>query len=300
MTFELHHLQVDAAPPGAEDWAFTRHSRLVVRGGIRWHVQVTGSGPGLLLVHGTGASSHSFRELMPLLASRFTVVAPDLPGHALTEAPSRFAPSLPVIAAALEELLAALDIVPAVAVGHSAGAALIARMTLEHAIQPQLLVGLGAALTPFRGVARALFPSTALALSLASKLVPLRLGDESHVKRLLLRTGSSLDRSGVELYRRLSARPSHVAGTLAMMAHWDLEPLHEDLPTLRVPLLLLAGERDRAVSVAQQRDAASRVSGARVVVVEGAGHLLHEEQPGTVARLITGEVDAVLRAATRR
>jgi magnesium chelatase accessory protein len=274
------------------DWPNGQHSRFVERGRIRWHVQIMGSGPALLLLHGTGASSHSFRALMPLLAERFTVVAPDLPGHALSEAPASFEPTLPAMAAALDELLEALELgKPPVAVGHSAGAALIARMTLDRTITPRLLVGLGGAFVPFRGVARALFPRTARLLALASKVVDLRVRDTEIVRRVLESTGSVLDHEGVELYRRLSERPAHVAAVLSMMASWDVEPLFRELPDLEVPFLLIAGEGDRAVSVAQQRAVTARTPHARLVVVPGAGHLLHEERPAAVARLIFDAVD---------
>jgi magnesium chelatase accessory protein len=278
------------------EWPQTEHSRFVERGGIRWHVQVMGSGPTMLLVHGTGASSHSFRDLMPLLAERYTVVVPDLPGHAISTAPPLFEPSLPATAAALDELLEALQMTPTVAVGHSAGAALIARMTLDRAIAPQLLVGLGAALVPFRGVARAIFPPTARFLahtSLAARLIALRARDGNNVARVLAGTGSALDERGVELYRRLTARPGHIAAVLAMMASWDLEPLYAELPDLDTRFLLVAGERDRAVPLSQQREIADRAPGARIVVVPGTGHLVHEEAPARVARLILDEGDAM-------
>ncbi len=54
---------------------------------IEWHVQQMGQGPKLLLLHGTAASTHSFRALAPLLAPHFTLLIPDLPGHAFTETP---------------------------------------------------------------------------------------------------------------------------------------------------------------------------------------------------------------------
>ena len=262
-----------------------RH-RAVVRGGIRWQIRIQGSGPALLLLHGTGASSDSFDALMPLLAQRFTVIAPDLPGHAGSTAPPTFEPSLPATAAALGELLVALDVAPVIAVGHSAGAALVARMTLDGIIAPELLVGIGAALVPLRGVARALLPRTARLLALTSRLVPLRIRTTDSVGRLLWSTGSTLDESGVERYRALSERPAHVAAVLEMMASWDLEPLFDDLPRLRTPLLLLAGARDRAVPLRHQQAVADRAPGARVTVVPGAGHLLHEELPFAVAALI--------------
>jgi magnesium chelatase accessory protein len=268
------------------DWPLSEHSRFVDLGGIHWHVQIMGKGPPLLLLHGTGASTHSFRALMPLLADHFTVVAPDLPGHAFSDAPSSFEPSLPITAAALNELLWKLKIKPEIAIGHSAGAALIARMVLDRSIEPRLLVGLGAALVPFRGVARTIFPHTARLLAVASKVVDFRVTRMQSVWRLLEQTGSSLDDEGIELYRRLSERPSHVAAVLSMMASWDLDPLYADLPQLKVPFVLIAGQNDRAVPVAQQREAAARIPNAQVIVVEGVGHLLHEEKADVIARII--------------
>lgn len=273
---------------GAEgrDWPHREHSKIVRRGGIQWHVQTMGEGPPLLLLHGTGASTHSFRELMPLLATRFTVIAPDLPGHAFSRTPQWFEPSVPAMAAALGSLLDVLEVAPTVVVGHSAGAALAVRMTLDGLIEPRLLVGLGAALVPFDGMAAALYPRTARLLSMASRLIPLRVQHTEQVERMLRSTGSSIDAQGIELYRRLSERPSHVAAVLAMMASWDLAPLFAELPRLVTPLLLLAGANDRAVPLTQQHAIVARTLHGRLVVVDGTGHLLHEEQPATIARLV--------------
>ncbi len=85
------------------DWPNREASRFVTAGGLTWHVQEAGEGPVLLLVHGTGAATHSWRGLMPLLARDFRVIAPDLPGHGFTD-PLR-TPSLPRMARALAELL---------------------------------------------------------------------------------------------------------------------------------------------------------------------------------------------------
>jgi magnesium chelatase accessory protein len=274
------------------DGSFSPEVRVIDHRGFRWHVQIAGSGPVMLLLHGTGASSHSFRDLLPLLAARYTVVVPDLPGHAASRMPASFAPSLTGMAGALGGLLAILDVAPEVAIGHSAGAALVARMTLDGALAPRLLVGLGAALYPLRGLAGALLPPTARLLALASRVVDLRVRGTVKVERLVRSTGSTLDRGGVEQYRQLSERPEHVAAVLAMMASGDLEPLFADLPRLRTPFLLLAGQHDRAVPAWQLREAAKRCPAARVVLVQRTGHLLHEEQPGVVARLILDELRA--------
>jgi len=282
------------------DWPNRQASRFVARGGIRWHVQTMGSGPTLLLLHGTGASTHSFRALMPLLARRFQVVAPDLPGHAFSSVPPRFQPTLAASAAALDELLTELQLQPEVAVGHSAGAALAAQMVLDGSLAPRLLVALAGALVPFRGAATALFAPAARLLaqsSLAPRLLALRARDRRSVERLVRSTGSSLDERGVDLYQRLACCPGHVSVVLQMLALWDLEPLFAALPRLPGKLLLLAGEADLAVPVAQLREVQARVPGSRLRVVPGTGHLLHEEQPDAVTRLILEELDAGGRVA---
>ena len=248
-----------------------------------------GSGPALLLLHGTGASSHSFRDLMPLLAKDFTVVAPDLPGHAFSVAPPSFEPSLPDTAEAVRELLSELSLSPTVAIGHSAGAAVIAQMALDGAIDPRLLVGLGAALFPLRGVATSFYAPTARVLSrsgLAAQLIAVQARVRDNVDRMVRSTGSILDRRGIELYQLLARCPGHIASMLAMLARWELEPLFARLPGLNKPFLLLAGELDRAIPLWQQREVAARMPDARLHVVSGTGHLLHEEQPAAVARLI--------------
>ena len=257
-------------------------------GPMRWHVTTMGRGPVALLLHGTGASSHSFLGLMALLAEHFTVVAPDLPGHALTRVPPSFVPSLPNMAAALGRLVARLDQRPRVVVGHSAGAALAARMTIDRAVEPTLVVGLAAALVPFPRLARAVLSPAAelLSRSVVPVLIASGFARTRRVDRIVRSTGSALGPYGIERYRRLVERPEHVEGALSMMAQWDLAPLYDALPRLDVPFLLLSGGRDRAVSVAQTRAASARLPRATMVVLEQAGHLLHEEQPQRVSRLI--------------
>ena len=60
-------------------WPHREASQFITIGGAKWHVQRMGSGPTLLLLHGTGASVHSWRGLMPMLARTHEVIAPDLP-----------------------------------------------------------------------------------------------------------------------------------------------------------------------------------------------------------------------------
>src|SRR5664279_5998450 len=133
-----------------ELWPNRSASRFVEAGGQRWHVQLFGNGPPLLLVHGTGAATHTWRDLAPRLATRFTVIAPDLPGHGFTTAPRTDLLSLDGMAKELGILLDTLEIKPVAGVGHAAGMAVLLRLALGRETPVKSLVGINAALTPPR------------------------------------------------------------------------------------------------------------------------------------------------------
>lgn len=275
------------------DWPHRAASRFVQAGGLSWHVQEMGQGPTLLLLHGTGASTHSWRDLMPLLAHDFHVVAPDLPGHGFTEAPERDRLSLPAMARGLTALLGKLGVEPEGIVGHSAGAAIAMQMVLTRAVDPSCLISLNGALLPFKGVASQLFPSVARLLALnplVPRLFAWRAGSTDAVTHLLEGTGSRLDARGQGLYQRLFSNRVHIGSTLGMMANWDLEALGRSFGRVGVPVLLVVGAGDRAVPPADAREVARRLPEARIETLPGAGHLAHEEKPAEVAALIGAEM----------
>jgi len=287
-------------PAERDSWPHAAASSFHVAGGLRWHVQRMGSGPELLLVHGTGASAHSWRGLAPLLAKRFTVIAPDLPGHGFTQRPPAHRLSLPAMAEALESLVDALSIRPMIAVGHSAGAAILIRACLNEGPRdgfvPRGLVSVNGALLPFRGAAGYLFPPLAKLLflnPLAPRVFARRARLRERVARLVRGTGSELDAAGIELYARLFETPGHVAAALGMMANWDLHGLAGNLGALDLPLLLIAGENDRAVVPDDAGRVSAMVPGSRVERLRGLGHLAHEEDPDAVASLIGRFADEV-------
>lgn len=274
-------------------WPHARSSSFHDADGLRWHVQRMGEGPPILLLHGTGASTHSWRGLAPLLAGDFTVIAPDLPGHGFSECPPQRRLSLPAMAAAVAALVDVLEIRPVAVVGHSAGAAIAIRCCLDASLAPEFLISINGALMPFRGPAGWLFPPLAKLLfvnPLTPRIFARSAGNRERVERLIRGTGSELDQAGIELYARLFRSSGHVAATLGMMANWDLYRFARELPALKAPLHLLVGENDRAVSPGDAERIRRLVSGAQVRRMPRLGHLAHEEDPISVAEAINGIV----------
>jgi len=271
------------------DWPNRDFSTFVEAAGIRWHVQRMGEGPSLLLIHGTGAATHSWRGLLPLLAQRFSVVAPDLPGHGFTQSPPADRLSLPGMSADLGALLRKLEVRPEVAVGHSAGAAILARMCLAGRMSPRLLVAVNGAFMPFGGAATHLFSPLAKLLVLNPLVPRVFAWQASHagaVERLIANTGSTIDQEGVALYRKLVRNPVHVAAALRMMANWKLEPLLHDLPRLAPALVLMTAANDRSISPTVAQQVRAILPSAVIERLPGLGHLAHEEQPQLIAHLV--------------
>ena len=270
-------------------WPLHACSRFVGAAGMRWHVQQLGAGPPLLLVHGTGATTHSWRSLAPLLAPHFTVTAFDLPGHGFTAGTPKGGMSLDAMSAAVAQLLATLQVFPTFAVGHSAGAAILCRMALDGQAVARHIVSLNGALLPFHRLQRLLFGPVArlLAVSpLAARAVAWSARERGAVLRLLAGTGSVLDTTGVDLYWRLVRSESHVHGALRMMAQWNIETLEHELPRLPVPLTLIVGDADLMVPPAQAERVQRMLPHADLVRLPRLGHLAHEEQPEAIAAII--------------
>jgi magnesium chelatase accessory protein len=271
------------------DWPNRAFSEFVLAGGVRWHVQRMGEGPVLLLLHGTGAATHSWRDFAPILAENFTLIAPDLPGHGFTSSPPYEQMSLPGMAAAVGALVDTLQVRPELALGHSAGAAILIWACLEGRIAPQGLISINGALMPWRGLPGHIFSPVAKLLAgsgLVSRLFAWRAGNRREVERLVESTGSTLEPIGLDLYQRMIRFPSHVRATLSMMANWDLALIEQALPKLPAPLYLIVGEGDMTVSPREARRVRERLPSAELIALPGLGHLAHEEQPAEVAAVV--------------
>lgn len=271
------------------DWPHRAASRFVQAGPLTWHVQEMGEGPAVVLLHGTGAATHSWRHLMPLLAQDHRVIAMDLPGHGFTRGRPSGGLTLPGMAAAVTALLNTLEVRPERLIGHSAGAAIALRMIREGFAVPEV-IGLNAALSPFPGFFAPLFQGLARALVL-NPLVPRLFAASARTSgdtgRLLVRsTGSQIEADGVRCYAMLLGNALHCRGALEMMAGWDLAGLQRDFPGITVPVRLIHGAKDAAVPTSSVEQAAKLLPQATLSVLAGLGHLAHEERADLVAEAI--------------
>jgi len=272
--------------------------------GQPWVFTQLSEGPrAILALHGTGASSHSFRPLAEQLQGRWALWAPDLPGHGASPLAPGFRPTRQALAASLGDALSILAVPWALALGHSAGAAILLQHRLEASAGGRVPLPLGLlapALLPLAGLQRWLFPAAAELLarnpSWLSRLVA-RSTPERLARRLIADTGSTLPQAQLQGYADLLAQPSHGEGALALMRHWDLRSLTPALPQVRDPVLILTGTADRTYPRPPRAALEPHLPRAAWRSFPGLGHLLHEEAPVEVGAAITGWFlgDALMR-----
>ena len=272
-----------------QDWPFRAHGRRLRATPHEWWVVEVGPADAeqIVLLHGAGGSGHSFRALIPLLAARYRVIVPDLPGQGCTRAGGLRRLGLDAMAEDMLRLFQVAGYAPRLVVGHSAGAAIALR--LAEMMPLRAVVGINAALGTFDGAAGVMFPLMARVLAatpFVATAVSRLWGNAATVNKLLAGTGSPLDAAGRAQYLRLVQDADHVGGTLGMMAQWQLEGLMARLPALKTPVLLIASDKDNAVPMTVSQDAARHMAHADFAALSGYGHLVHEEAAEVVAEVM--------------
>jgi pimeloyl-ACP methyl ester carboxylesterase len=254
-----------------------------------------GSGPVIVLVHGITSSSRTWSTVVPLLAERHTVIAPDLLGHGASGKP-RGDYSLGAHASNLRDLLLALGHERATVVGHSLGGGI----ALQFAYQfPERLERL--ALVSSGGLGRE------VSILLRAATLP---GAEYVLPVLSGRPVRGVTSTAVKALGRFGIRPGTDAvgigegfGSLG-----DVEARRAFLHTARsiiepsgqrvsasdrlylaswLPTLIVWGENDRMIPVAHGRAAAEAMPDSRLEIFEGAGHFPFNEDPERFARVVT-------------
>lgn len=297
--FESYRTQLGQV---GDRWPHDEFSREIRAAGLRWRVQVAGSGPDLLLLHGAGGSTHSWAGLLGPLSKEFRVVAPDLPGHAFTSALPADRSRLSDMAKAVTRLLDAADVKPAGIVTHSAGAAVAVEMMLSGAVRPGAWAGLAPSLVrPSRGLPPRVVQELLAPVFRSSGMSRLAsaLGGRKLVTDLLLEsTGSAVPDWSRTLYRRLMANPAHVGSVLRLMSSWDPDPVARRLGEVDVPGLVLTGDADQWIPLSDVKAAVDALTDVEFHVMPGLGHLLHEEAPQQIFELLEPFLRTQLLGAT--
>jgi len=265
-------------------------SRMITADGIRWNIVDIGEGPAVLLVHGTAASVHTWRNVVPIVSRNHRIICLDLPGHGLSECRGSSDLTLDRMAGGIAAVLSVLGASPAVVAGHSAGAAILVEAAARKLLAPSKLISFNGAFFPFAGVAGSLFSPIAKLFAMNPFVPKVLAGVASRatVERLLRDTGSRPSPEDVDEYFRLFRQPSHVSAALGMMAAWNLGGMPASLSRLPMTCIFVAGDNDKAVPPSSADRASALCPNGVVLHYRGYGHLLHEENPKLAASIITG------------
>jgi 3-oxoadipate enol-lactonase len=234
------------------------------------HVERAGAGSPVLLLHGIGGSADSFAPQVQALSARHEVLAWDAPGYARSADPDG-PPGMDGYAAAAAALLSGLG--PAHVVGVSWGGVIATRLALDHPELVRSLVladstrGSGrTAATRGRMLARPRDLERDGAAEFAAMRGP-KLVSAAAAPELVQHVVSTMARSV-----RLPGY-GYAAASMAETVHDRL------LPSLTVPVLVVAGRQDTVTGVKESSAIAAAIPGARFRVIENAGHLANAEQP---------------------
>ena len=248
------------------------------------------SKPVVLLIHGTGASTHSWRLLIPQLREYFRVFAIDLPGHGFTKTKTHNRSSLEKIAEDLKTLLGKEDINPKLIIGHSAGAALAFRLALDLETNQASIISINGVLgNYFDGLSGFFYPiaAKALATNPFSAVVIAKINQLTNQTRKIRElTGSKIDEKSLDYYSRLFSNSDHLYGTLAMMSQWSLNRLTTELIDFNQATLFLIGGNDKMVEPKALKKYTHLVKRSKIEVEEHLGHLMHEESPDKICNYI--------------
>jgi pimeloyl-ACP methyl ester carboxylesterase len=242
-----------------------------------------GRGPALLLVHGMGDSSRTWRNLIPRLAADHTVIAPDLLGHGKSDKP-RADYSVGGYANAMRDLMSVLGVERATVVGHSFGGGVAMQFAYQYPERCERLV-----LVSTGGVSREVNPLLRLASTPQADLaLPLlQLG----VTRVVVKSAlaflrllsTDIARDADDMLRVFEALPDATARrafgrTLRAVVDWRgqvITMLDRCYLTRGMPTMLVWGAHDAIIPYAHAKIAHAAMPGSRLETFEEAGHFPH-------------------------
>jgi 3-oxoadipate enol-lactonase len=237
-----------------------------------------GTAPLVVFLHGLGSSAADWAPQLAPFGARHRLLLVDLPGHWRSALP-RGRLTIATMAERVAALLERLAEPPVHVVGLSLGGCVGLELALSArtCVRSLTLVNTFARLTP---------PDAAGGLRLLARLVLLGTAPMSVVASLVAR-GLFPEPRHAHLYRlavrSLSRTPRRAYfASVAALAAYDAR---SRLARVACPTLVVAGERDRTVSLASKRALAGGIPGARLEIVRDSGHAPPYDQPETFNRL---------------
>ena len=253
-----------------------------------------GSGPVLVMIHGIAGSSSTWVPVMPLLAERFTIIAPDLLGHGESAKP-RGDYSLGAYASGTRDLLGVLGHERATVVGHSLGGGVAMQFAYQFPQMAERLVLIGSG-----GLGKEVsLLLRALSLPGTEYVLPAGLAPQIHavvgsLGRVLGRFGLRADPFLGEVWdawsRLTDVRAQrafiHTIRAVIDVAGQRVSARDRLYLAHEVPTLIIWGDRDAVIPVEHAHVAHELMPGSRLEVVAGAGHFLPLERPELVDNLL--------------
>ena len=263
---------------------------------IGLHVEEVGAGPPLVLIHGLGASTFTWRHVVPALAKRHRVIAIDLPGFGRSDKPRDQAYSAASQAALVAAFLRKADLRSVTLIGHSFGGTVALLTALElngdQSRIARLVVIDAPALKQDFGDTAELLRTPGLPYAAVAVAPP------EIVARLLLRYVSASGRNVPEADIRGYAAPFYDAGarhafiaTAQAILDANVSTMGARYRDIRQPTLLVWCRRDRIVPLATGRKLARRLPNARLEILKACNHLPQDEVPLT----LLGKLEAFLQ-----
>ncbi|MCW3057481.1 MAG: alpha/beta hydrolase fold protein [Solirubrobacterales bacterium] len=268
--------------------------------GHRVAYRQAGSGPVVVLIHGITSDSSTWRRVLPYLARRFTVIAPDLAGHGGSAKPKGDY-SLGAHASGVRDLLLALGHDRATFVGHSLGGGIAMQISYQFPERCERLVlvdsgGLGRDVSLLLRAATLPGSEFVLPLLSASRLLDAGRLAGSALGRLGLRAGTDIEEMA-RGHATLSDRESRAAFVQTLRS--VVEPGGQRVNASNrlylakhLPLLLVWGERDSLIPVAHGREAHENVPGSRLEVFADSGHFPQLDEPERFLDVLVNFIDS--------